>query len=163
GRCFIVLAVTTPEAWPKLAASAERIVSGIELFPPEAPAVDPQLFAYFAGKRLSFYFSRGSYSSTGSREGGFSGTERIYLCSDGSFLYGEQTSAAFDVPQAMGYSRSRENSSGRWQVAETGDGALLTLGFHDGRQWSYQATRLGSEVVYLNGSKYFRGGQDRCR
>jgi hypothetical protein len=163
GRCFILLTVTTPESWPELAPTAEQIIGGIELLQPQAPAVDPRLFPYFAGRRLSFLFSRGSFSSTGTREGSFSGTERIYLCSDGSFFYGEQTTASFDVPQAMGYSRTADNSAGRWQVAPAADGATLTLNFHDGRQWRYQATRLGEGVLYLNGSKYFRSGQNRCR
>jgi hypothetical protein len=163
GRCFIVLAATTPEAWPKLQASAQSIISGIQLFPPEAPAGDPQLQRYFSGTRLSFYFSRSSSSSAGSREGSFSGTERIYLCGDGSFFYGERTNASFDVPQAMGYSRTADNSSGRWQAVPATTGAVLTLRFHDGRQWRYQASRMGGEVLYLNGSKYFRAGQNRCR
>ncbi len=163
GRCFILLVVTTPESWPKLAPSAEQIIGGIELFQPQVPATDPRIFPYFAGRRLSFLFSRSSFSSTGAREGSFSGTERMYLCSDGSFFYGEQTTASFDVPQAMGYSRTGDNSSGRWQVSAAGDGATLTLNFHDGRKWNYQATRLGEGVVYLNGSKYFRSSQTRCR
>jgi hypothetical protein len=121
------------------------------------PAVDAQLRTYFAGSRLSFYFSRTS------RDTLFQGTEKIYLCANGSFFHGEQTQASFDVPQAMGYSRTGDDSSGKWSVAPTSDGALLTLSFHEGRQWRYQATRLGSGVVYLNGSKYFRSGHTRCQ
>lgn len=163
GRCFIVLVATTPEAWDKLAASAERIIQGIGLFPPEAPPVDRALWSYFAGQRLSFYFSRQSYSAAGSREGSFGGTERIYLCSDGSFVYGEQSRASFDVPQAMGYSRTGNNSSGRWSVAGGGTEAILLLQFHDGKQWRYRATRMSNDLVYLNGSKYFRARQTQCR
>jgi hypothetical protein len=158
-----LLAATTPEAWPKLAPVAGQLAAGISLEAPVAPAVEPQMRSYFGGTRLSFYFSRGSYSSTGTSQGSFQSTERIYLCSDGSFHYGEQTRASFDLPQAMGYSRSGDNSAGRWAASGQAGGALLTLSFHDGRVWRYQATRMGSEVVYLNGSKYFRSGQNRCR
>jgi len=155
--CFILLVATTPQAWPRLAPVAQRIVEGIALFTPEVPAIDPQLRAYFAGSRLNFYFSRTS------RDTSFQGTERIYLCGDGSFFHGEQTQASFDVPQAMRYSRTGDNSSGKWSVNRTPSGALLTLPFHDGRPCLYQATRLGSEVLYLNGSKYFRSGHTRCQ
>ncbi|MBL8228383.1 MAG: hypothetical protein JNL98_07900 [Bryobacterales bacterium] len=163
GRCFIVLAATTPEAWDKLAPVATQIAAGIELFTPETPPVDQRLATYFAGKRLSYYFSRGSTSLSGAAQGTFQSTERIYLCGDGSFHYGEQTNASFDVPQAFGYSRTGDSSSGRWLVSGEGGGALLTLRFHDGRLWRYRATSLGNEVVYLNGSRYFRSGQTRCR
>lgn len=163
GRCYILLAATTPEAWPKLQPVAAQLAGGIGLNPPMAPAVDPPLRNYFAGTRLSYYFSRSSYSSTGASQGGMQSTERIYLCGDGAFHYGEQTRASFDLPQAMGYSRSGDNSAGRWAAVGTGQGAQLTLSFHDGRVWRYQATRMGSEVLYLNGSKYFRSGQNRCR
>lgn len=163
GRCFIVLAATTPEGWPKLAEAAERMIGGVELFAPDTPAVDPQLKSYFAGMRFSFYMSRPSVSSSGSFEGSFSGQERIYLCSDGSFQYGEQTRGTFDVPQAMGSARTNSNGSGRWQVSGADGGALLTLIFNDGRRSNYRATRLGRDLVYLNGSKYFRAGQDRCK
>jgi hypothetical protein len=157
GQCFILLVATTPQAWPRLAPVAQRIVAGIALFAPETPSVDLELRAYFAGSRLSFYFSRTS------RDTSFQGTEQIYLCGDGSFFHGEQTRASFDVPQAMGYSRTGDNSSGKWSVDRTPSGAVLSLAFHDGRQWRYQATRLGSEVLYLNGSKYFRSGHTRCQ
>lgn len=163
GRCFIVLVATTPEAWDKLASSAEEIIQGIGLFPPETPQVDRRLWSYFAGQRLSFYLSRQSYSAAGSREGSFGGTERIYLCGDGSFAYGEQSSASFDVPQAMGYSRGGNTSSGRWSVTSAGTDAVLLLQFHDGRQWRYRASRMSNDLVYLNGSKYFRARQTRCR
>ncbi|MCU0244926.1 MAG: hypothetical protein MUC42_00030 [Bryobacter sp.] len=163
GRCFLILAATTPAAWPKLEPAARRMIEGISLDALEVSAADPSMHAYFAGTRLSFYTSRTSTSSTGSREGGFSGVERIYLCSNGSFYYGEQSQGSFDVPQAMGSARSSDTGSGRWQASATADGAALTISFHDGRRWNYRATRLGKEVLYLNGSKYFRSGQTRCK
>jgi len=163
GRCFILLAATTPEAWDKLAPVAPQLAAGIELFPPEAPPVDRQLLTYFAGTRLSFYFNRRSTSSTGALQGSFQSTEQIYLCSDGSFHYGEQSRASFDVPQAFGYSRTGDSSSGKWQVTGGSDAALITLRFHDGRLWKYRATEMAREGLRLNGSRYFRAGQNRCR
>ena len=163
GRCFLILAATTHEAWPRLAPVAEQLVAGIALTAPKPPAIDPQWRTYFGGTRLSYYFSRSSYSSTGTNQGSLQSTERIYLCSDGTFHFGEQTRASFDLPQAMGYSRTGDSSAGRWSALGQSGGAQLTLAFHDGRLWRYQATRLGKEVLYLNGSKYFRSGQSRCR
>jgi hypothetical protein len=164
GRCFIVLAATTPEAWPKLEPIARIMMEGLALeAAAETPGGDANLRAYFAGARLSFYMSRTSTSSTGSREGGFSGVERIYLCSDGGFYYGEQAQGSFDVPQATGRASSSQTGSGRWQAIAAPEGATLTLSFHNGRRLQYRATRLGKEVLYLNGSKYFRSGQTRCQ
>lgn len=99
--CFILLVATTPQAWPRLAPVAQRIVEGIALFTTEVPAIDPQLRAYFAGSRLSFYFSRTS------RDTSFQGTERIYLCGDGSFFHGEQTQASFDGSSGHGILANR--------------------------------------------------------
>ena len=163
GRCFLLLVATTPEAWDKLDATATQIANGVELFAPEAPPVDQRLAAYFAGKRLSYYFSRWSTSLSGATQGSFQSNEQTYLCAGGSFHYGEQTRASFDVPQAFGYSRSGDSSSGRWLVTGDGPNAQLTLRFHDGRLWRYRATNLGNETVYLNGSRYFRAAQTRCR
>jgi len=165
GRCFIILAATTPESWPRLAPVADQVAAGIALLPPSRSTTgqDPQWRAYFGGTKLSYYFSRSSSSSMSSSQGSLQSTERIYLCSDGSFHYGEQTTASFDLPQAMGYSRTGDHSAGRWTAVGNSDGAQLTLAFHDGRLWCYQAARMGKEVLYLNGSKYFRSGQERCR
>jgi hypothetical protein len=98
GRCFIILAATTPAAWPKLDPAARRMVEGVSIDARAAPAADPNLHGYFSGSRLSFYMVRTSTSSNGSREGSFSGVERLYFCTDGSFHYGEQSQASFDVP-----------------------------------------------------------------
>lgn len=163
GRCFILLAATTPQVWEKLAPVAAQIAAGIELFPPETPPMDQRLAAYFAGRRLAYYFSRRSTSLSGVTQGSFQSTEQIFLCSDGTFHYGEQTRASFDVPQAFGYSRTGDSSAGKWQVTAEGGTALLALRFHDGRLWRYRATSLANETVYLNGSRYFRSGQNRCR
>lgn len=163
GRCFILLVATTPEAWDKLAATAAQIANGIELFTPEVAPADQRLAGYFAGKRLSYYFSRRSTSLSGVTQGTFQSNEQIYLCADGSFHYGERTRASFDVPQAFGYSRTGDSSAGRWLVTGDGQNPVLTLRFHDGRLWRYRASNLGNETVYLNGSRYFRGAQTRCR
>lgn len=163
GRCFIVLAATTPESWPKLEPAARSMIEGLSLEAPETRGGDSSIHAYFAGARFSFYMNRTSTSSTGSREGSFSGVERIYFCSDGAFHYGEQAQGSFDVPQAMGRARVSENGSGRWRATPTAEGATVTLSFHNGRRLQYRATRLGKEVVYLNGSKYFRAGHSRCQ
>jgi len=157
-RCFIILAATTPASWPKLEPAARRMIESISL---ETPATGAH--AYFAGSRLTFYMSRSSTSAAGAREGSFSGVERIYLCPGGSFHYGERTDASFDVPQAMGRANSADAGSGRWHAIATTDGASLSLSFHDGRQLTYRATRLGSETLYLNGSKYFRARHARCQ
>lgn len=163
GRCFIMLAATTPAAWPKLEPVARRMIESASIEAPTAPPADASLHSYFAGTRLSYYMSRTSTSSTGAFEGAFGGTERIYLCANGSFQYGERTGGTFDVAEAAGRARSSDTGSGRWQVAASGEGALLTLSFQDGRRSVYRATRLGRDVVYLNGSKYFRAGQSRCQ
>ncbi len=165
GRCFIVLAATTPESWPRLAPVAEQVAAGIALVAPSRHTTgqDLQWKAYFGGTKLSYYFSRSSSSLSGASQGSLQSTERIFLCSDGTFQYGEQTTASFDLPQAMGYSRTGDHSAGRWTATGNSGGAQLTLAFHDGRLWHYQAARMGKEVLYLNGSKYFRSGQERCK
>lgn len=162
GRCFVVLAATTPEAWGKLEGVARRMVEDLRLERPGGTGGDGGVRAYFAGMRLSYYMSRTGTSSTGVREGSFNGVERIYLCGDGRFQYGEQAQGTFDVPQAAGRARTGSSGSGRWEASGSAEGALLVLAFDDGRRLEYRATRLGRDVVYLNGSKYFRAGQAQC-
>lgn len=163
GRCFIVLAATTPEAWPRPEPAARSLIEGVSLEAPETRTADSNIGAYFAKARFSFYMSRTSTSSAGSREGSFSGVERIYFCSDGIFLYHEQAQGAFEVPQAMGSAAVSDNGSGRWQASATTGGATVTLSFHNGRWLQYLATRLGRETVHLNGSRCFRAGHSRCQ
>lgn len=162
GQCFVLLAATTPAEWPKLEPAARRIASGVELSIPKAPPMDEQWRQYFAGARLSYYTSSQSYSGT-RLEGGSSGATTYYLCSDGRFFFGEKFRASFDVPQALGYVRTQDSSSGNWSVQANGAGqALLTFSFHDGTVWRYRAQPSGG-VVYMNSYKYFKGGHDRCR
>jgi len=153
GRCFVLLAATTPPQWPKLEVAARIMAAGIEILAPAAaPAMDESLHTYFSGTRLTFYFSRTSSDSS------FRGTEQIYLCGDSTFRMGTREQARFDVPQAMGTARSGSAGEGRWHAA----GGILSLHFHDGRRVRYEVTRAGQGQVYLNGSKYFRAGYKQC-
>jgi hypothetical protein len=154
GRCFVLLAATTPAQWPKLEGAARRMAGGIEILAPAAvPEMDESLRAYLSDTRLTFYFSRSN------RDSSFRGTEQIYLCGDATFHMGTQEQARFDVPQATGHSRNSSAGDGRWHAAN----GLLSLDFHDGRRVRYRISGPSSSMVYLNGSKYFRARQDQCR
>jgi hypothetical protein len=163
GECFVLLAATTPEQWSKLEPDARKMFASIRLFAPEVPPVDRQWQSYFAGSRLSYYFSRTSASLTGTIEGGAGATVHIDFCGDGTFLYGDKSRMSFDLPQAFGYRHSQSNASGRWNVQAAADAvAALTLEFYDGRVWRYQA-RGDRELTYLNGSRYSRSRSQVCQ
>ncbi len=82
GECFIVLAATTPEQWPKLETVARQMVAGIRLTAPEAPptaAMDQQMMQYLGGVRLRFREYIRSSGSTGGLMGATRGVW-IFTC-----------------------------------------------------------------------------------
>lgn len=81
----------------------------------------------------------------------------IYLCSDGSFKYTDN-SGGFG---GGGSITSSMANSGRWQAYGSGNSGTLVLNFNDGGKKTYN-TKLESDGLYLNGSRFYRDSNDYC-
>jgi hypothetical protein len=166
GECFVVLAATTPEQWPKLEPAARRMLSGIQLSAPQAPPApshDKQLFDYLSGARLRYRESIRSTGSTGRIDGSFSSRDDIYLCGDGTFSRDERSSASVSGAGSTTYSSSNPNQSGRWTASVPPGGApQLILQFNSGRTVRH-VLRPDGRRVFLDGYGYERIQGQGCQ
>ncbi|MDH3652213.1 MAG: hypothetical protein OEQ53_21170 [Saprospiraceae bacterium] len=101
----------------------------------------------------SYYSSGGSYGgySTG---GGYSDKEIIDLCGQGYFKYFSSSSMSMDTGGAFGSSNSSDKGAGTWRIANSSQGKVLELNFHNGQSKQYV---LSSEEgkTFLNGTRYY--------
>jgi len=166
GECFIVLAATTPEQWPKLEAVARQMMAGIRLTAPEvAPtaAMDQQMMQYLGGARLRYREYIRSSGSTGRMDGSYSGSEDIYLCGDGTFWHSKRFSASVSGVGSTTVTGRNPEQSGRWKTWVTPEKTpWLALEFGNGRVERYQVKPDGQRV-YLNGTKYERTQGQGCQ
>lgn len=166
GECFIVLAATTPEQWPKLEAVARQMVAGIRLTAPEvAPtaAMDQQMMQYLGGVRLRYREYIRSSGSTGRIDGSYSGSEDIYLCGNGTFWHSKRFSANASGVGSTTVTGQYPDQAGRWKTWVTPDKTpWLALEFGNGRVERYQLKPDGQRV-YLNGAKYERIQGQGCQ
>ncbi|MEM1136168.1 MAG: hypothetical protein AAGI07_10035 [Bacteroidota bacterium] len=102
---------------------------------------------YMKGRKLTYM-----KSSTG-----FYMKINIYLCSDGSFAYSDN-SGSFGNGSVV----ADGNFSGRWQAHGKGNTGTLVLNFNNGNSKTY-TTELNEEGLFLNGTRYFRADNDYCR
>lgn len=91
---------------------------------------------------------------------GYSERHELWLCSDGSFAYA-MDGGGFTSGVASGGFAS--NLQGAWRATGAATGAgTLTLDATDGTRIEYTA-RPGNDGIYLNGERWMRGDNTRCR
>jgi|GEM_PF-865556 len=81
----------------------------------------------------------------------------IYLCSDGSFKYTDN-SGGFGGGASI---TSNSADTGRWQAYGKGNSGQLILNFSNGSTKTYN-TKLESDGLYLNGTRYYRDKNELC-
>ena len=102
---------------------------------------------YMKGRKLSYLKS----------DTGFYMEIHIYLCSDGTFAYVDNSGGFGNGSSIVADS----NYKGRWQASGKGNSGNLVLNFNDGSSKSYN-TELKNNKLYLNGTQYFRDNNDYC-
>lgn len=129
----------------------KTFAKNIQFFAPQRATDDNGNVAdwsvYMKGRKLSYYKT----------ETGFTMKINIYLCSDGSFKYTDNSSSfggGASVVGTAGY-------TGRWQAYGKGNSGTLVLNYNDGSKSTYN-TVLKSDGLYLDGKKYFRVENDFC-
>ncbi|UZR95116.1 hypothetical protein [Chondrinema litorale] len=102
---------------------------------------------YMKGRKLSYLKS----------DTGFYMEIHIYLCSDGSFAYKDNSGGFGNGASIVADSKY----TGRWQAFGNGNSGTLVLNFNDGSKSTYN-TELRNEKLYLDGKQYFRVNNDYC-
>lgn len=99
-----------------------------------------------------------SYNS-GFGGGGIQDKIMIDLCTQGYFIYYDESQVVMNTEDVSGYSAGEKNGSGNWDVVQNGEQIILKLNFSDGNVHDYVLSFDG-EKTFLNGNRYFRTYQD---
>lgn len=92
-------------------------------------------------------------------ESGYSESEHIWLCSDGSFARSNNSNySSSDAYTDFSYASGGGEQYGTWSVR----GNVLTLRYEDGSTGTFQL-ELTDDTLYLNGYRYFRVENERCQ
>jgi hypothetical protein len=100
-----------------------------------------------------------SYSSGSA--GGYSSRSDLYLCSDHSFRYDDQSSVSVDVGGAFGNSGGQGSTLGTWRIITNGERVGLILETANGT--SEFLLEYIEEKTYRNGERVFVTAAEICR
>lgn len=107
---------------------------------------------YLAGRALKYYNTTSGYSTT----------DFIYLCRDGSFYRSNNDTSV----SSLGTGVSQGSSAGKWSATGSGNEGMLTLTYSDGNvttlKISYGEGNKG-KGVYLNNSRYYLDSNGYCQ
>lgn len=91
---------------------------------------------------------------------GYAEKHELWLCSDGTFAY---TMDGGGFTQGVGSGAFGSGTQGTWSAAgASGAAGTLTLSATDGSRVQYDA-QAGNDGIYLNGDRWMRGDNARCR
>ncbi len=156
GPGLVVTALTTPEQWPNLKASAHTAIEDVHLFAPSVAPLVRQWDQKLRGMKMTYMSTFGDYQGGGS-------TKIVYaLCSDSSFSYSGSDSMSFDIDAGFGSSHSRAGGAGTWSIRSQGGQPTIHFAFNDGNQRTFQLSRQGSKT-FLDNTRYFVTANDICR
>jgi hypothetical protein len=148
------------------------VVVGVSETADYSPDFEQQIIQF--AKQIQFFAPKSATNSNGSigewstymkgrklvymkSETGFYMKINIYLCSDGSFRYSDNSGGfgnGASIAANAGY-------TGKWQANGNGNNGTLTLNYNDGSTKTYN-TEIRDDGLYLNGTRYFRDTNDLC-
>jgi hypothetical protein len=111
---------------------------------------------FLAGKKLTYM---DSYTS--GTAGGYSMRQDAYLCSNGEFLYKDESSVSVDVGGAFGNAGGQGQNTGRWRIITQGQMVGVELRYNDGRVEQYQLEYRNGET-YVNDQRWFVTAAEIC-
>jgi hypothetical protein len=111
---------------------------------------------WLAGKKLT----RMSSYSSGSA-GGYSARTDLYLCSDRSFSYRDESSVSVDVGGAFGNSGGTDGGQGTWYLITNGQVMGLVLEFTNGERWEVRLD-YENEQTFANGERVYVTAAEIC-
>jgi hypothetical protein len=104
---------------------------------------------YLSGRYLARYYTTSGYTES---------TE-LWLCSDGSFYFNDQA-GGFGGGASGAY---QGRGDGQWSATGAGATGTLTLRWASGEEsrWALEYN-YDADELYLNGSRWLRGNNERC-
>lgn len=149
GRAFALVGIVPVAAVPELRAVQGQIMASAQFRVP-VEAASSSWTAYLRGRYLVRLYSGNGYSEK----------HELWLCSDGSFA-SAMDGGGFTAGVASGAFGS--NSNGTWVAAGEVTGAgIITLMRTDGQRGELRAEMTGDNFT-LNGERWLRGDNNRCR
>jgi hypothetical protein len=115
-----------------------------------------QWVAALAGKKVTYM---STYSSGIS--GGYSAKIEVHLCSNGQFLYRDQSPVSVDVPGAFGYSRGNGADTGHWRIITQGNVAGIEFRYDSGKVEQYRLDHQGTQI-YADGTRVYITSGEVC-
>ncbi len=153
GQDVYIMAATTAELYTEeykqLALMLEKSLTFVQVKP---AAATQDWKTLLSNTKLTYMdsYSSNSYTS-GGVSGGYSSKTVFDLCSRGYFNYYGSNNVSLGSDVSSGYSGSRGQGSGQWEVV----GNTLRLKFNNGEIWEYELTMQDGKT-FLNGNRYFR-------
>lgn len=148
GRAMALVGISPSATVESMRAVQARMMQTASVKTPPAPT-GGALTAYLKGRYLVRFYSGSGYHEK----------QEIWLCSDGSYAMSADGGGA-TAGVASGAFRGGHN--GRWTASGAPSGGRLTLSAQDGRQLTFTVAD-GSDGLYLDGKRWLRGDNKRCR
>jgi hypothetical protein len=151
GVAFIVL---SPEA------DAASHLSDMRAFALSLRVTEPTPVAETSSGDEWFPYMRGRYLARYYTTSGYTERTELWLCSDGSFLFSDE-GGGFGGGASGAFQGS---GGGRWSATGAGARGALILDWSNGQrsEWALEFNAQGDEL-YVNGSRWLRGDNERCR
>lgn len=154
GIGLVAIMIATPSKFAAGETALGSLFSSLRFGKPATAATsagNEEWATYLKGKALKYFYT----------SNGFSSTDFIYLCSDGTFLRKLDDSSVSNLGTGVMHS----GNEGRWHATGTGNSGKLVLTSPDGSQSSYElfyGEGNKGKGVYLSGSRYYVDNNDRC-
>lgn len=148
GRAMALIGISPAATVEAMRATQARMMQTAVVKPAAAPT-GGALAAYLKGRYLVRFYSGSGYHEK----------QEMWLCSDGSYAMSADGGGA-TAGVASGAFRGGHN--GRWSASGALGGGRLTLTAQDGRELSFSVAD-GSDGLYLDGKRWMRGDNSRCR
>lgn len=154
GVGMVAIMIATPSKFAAGETALRSLFSSLRFAKPATAATsagNEEWATYLKGKALKYFYT----------SNGFSSTDFIYLCADGTFLRKLDDSSVSNLGTGVMHS----GDQGRWHATGTGNSGKLVLTSPDGSQSSYElfyGEGNKGKGVYLSGSRYYVDNNDRC-
>lgn len=148
GRALGLIGIALSATVESMRTIQARMMQTATVKAPPAPTGEA-LTAYLKGRYLVRFHSGSGYHEK----------QEIWLCSDGSYAMSADGGGA-TAGVASGAFRGGHN--GRWTAQGALGGGSLTLKAQDGRELRFKVAD-GKDGLYLDGRRWLRGDNKRCR
>lgn len=148
GRALGLVGISPSASVETMRVAQAQMMRTAAVKTPPAPA-GSGLTTYLKGRYLVRFYSGSGYHEK----------QEIWLCSDGSYA---MSADGGGVTTGVASGAFRGSHLGRWSASGALSGGRLTLSAQDGRQLVFNVAE-GRDGLYLDGKRWMRGDNQKCR